>query len=283
MGKAEILQKEILIWPVLVHKLLDFWNPGPPIPPPPPYPPHLLRRTLGGGGGSEAILGGFGWPSIRNFMFLSRKRFQNPAAGGCPKSSPAPVGHKTPVQHCREERGEEADEEGMSSDALPFVGRRTESDPPRQRVHPSGVCWGRGGGAWSFDFGVPHHPIMAGAGTGGGGGVGGALCRPSSECPRCYRADGAPPGRGRGHPGQQRSAAAWLRGLRPGCQSLTLCAVCQGEPGGRGGGPLTAGAGGGGSDTGKGGLGAEALPPGVHSANPPPPKDQIDHRGKQRN
>ena len=32
MGKNEILQKEILIWLFLVHKLLDFWVPG--LPPP---------------------------------------------------------------------------------------------------------------------------------------------------------------------------------------------------------------------------------------------------------
>ena len=33
-GKNEILQKEILIWLFLVHKLLDFWVPNPPPPPP---------------------------------------------------------------------------------------------------------------------------------------------------------------------------------------------------------------------------------------------------------
>ena len=32
VGKSEILQKEILIWLFLVHKLLDFWVPGPPPP-----------------------------------------------------------------------------------------------------------------------------------------------------------------------------------------------------------------------------------------------------------
>ena len=40
--KMKILQKETLIWLCLVHKLLDYWVPGPPQPPPPP----LLRRTL---------------------------------------------------------------------------------------------------------------------------------------------------------------------------------------------------------------------------------------------
>ena len=44
VGKNEISQKEVLIWLFLVHKLLDFWVPGPPPPP--------LRRTLPRGGGS---------------------------------------------------------------------------------------------------------------------------------------------------------------------------------------------------------------------------------------
>ena len=42
VGKHEILQKEILIWLFLVHKLLVLWIPDPPTPP-------EGRRTLGRG------------------------------------------------------------------------------------------------------------------------------------------------------------------------------------------------------------------------------------------
>ena len=48
VGKHEILQKELLIWLILVHNLLDFWVPGPAKPPSPPF---LIHPFLGGGGG----------------------------------------------------------------------------------------------------------------------------------------------------------------------------------------------------------------------------------------
>ena len=55
MGKNEILQKEMLIWLFLVHKLLDFWVPGT-LPPPCPsasHPSLHLRHT-----GPQAPCGG---------------------------------------------------------------------------------------------------------------------------------------------------------------------------------------------------------------------------------
>ena len=52
VGKNEVLQMEILISLFLVHKLLDFWVPGPPPPlfeensgPPPPHLPKDIRQA----------------------------------------------------------------------------------------------------------------------------------------------------------------------------------------------------------------------------------------------
>ena len=45
------------------------------------------RPTLRGG--SEAILGGFGWPSVQNFIFFREEKVSKSWVGGCPKAPPA--------------------------------------------------------------------------------------------------------------------------------------------------------------------------------------------------
>ena len=59
VGKDEIVQKEILIWLFLVHKLLDFWVPDPP----PPLCLCLPLSPTGGAPVTRALRGP--WKGVR--------------------------------------------------------------------------------------------------------------------------------------------------------------------------------------------------------------------------